>query len=204
MEEYDKVVARAASLGISYHLGRVHELCFEKNPELEKGHKLRVYKVRVVFFGDQVKDQNNDIALFQEMSSSPATMEASKIADLYGLLEGHWMQMADAKSAYTQARLRGTPTFVELPRHMWPEQWVRDRMRRPVCPLILALYGHPQSGAFWEQHCEEKVESAGFIKLCEEWPSCFFHQRLRLLRRAGDHEQRGQHAHSATEVARTA
>ena len=37
----------------------------------------------------KVKDQNWDAAIFQELGSSPAAMEAGNSCDFYGLLPGH-------------------------------------------------------------------------------------------------------------------
>ena len=105
-------------------------------------------------------------------------MQASKAADTYGLFEGHGIQQADAKQAYTQSKLGGVPTWVFLPRGEWPDSW--KGMRNPVCPLILSLYGHPDSGGYWEQHCEGHVLSKGFIK-CDPWRSCYFHPTHKLF-----------------------
>ena len=55
---------------------------------------------------------------------------------------------ADAEQAYIQAELRGTETWVELPKEAWLKSW--SGMLRPVCPLKLALYGHPDAGGHWE------------------------------------------------------
>ena len=46
----------------------------EKNAELPEGHRGRKFKGRVVFDGSDVVDQDKNVALFQELSSSPATM----------------------------------------------------------------------------------------------------------------------------------
>ena len=56
-------------------------------------------------------------------------------------------------------------------------------MDDPVCPLIRALYGHPNSGAYWEQRCESKVLKEGFTHIGEagEWRSCYWHNVLRVL-----------------------
>ena len=88
MREFEDVQAEANCLGVLYHFGSLMELCFEKNPELDKNDPLRKFKGRVVFRGDQVRDQNHDVALFQEMSSSPATMGASKVGDFMGSFLG--------------------------------------------------------------------------------------------------------------------
>eukprot|EP00972_Heterocapsa_arctica_P091382 13483478-Heterocapsa_arctica.AAC.1 len=34
-------------------------------------------------------------------------------------------------------------------------------MRRPVVQLKKALYGHPDSGTFWEKHCDKHVCDVG-------------------------------------------
>eukprot|EP00959_Pyramimonas_sp_CCMP1952_P109741 2295475-Pyramimonas_sp.AAC.1 len=89
-------------------------------------------------------------------------MQASKAAETYGLCEGSDIQQADAKQAHTQSKFRGTQTWIFLPRYEWPSAW-RD-MHNPVCPLVLCLYGLPDSGGYWEQHCEGHVISKGIIK----------------------------------------
>ena len=53
-------------------------------------------------------------------------------------------------------------------------------MRDPVCPLILALYGHPDAGAYWEAHCESHLKSVGFTPI-DEWRSCFWHQKWKMF-----------------------
>ena len=50
---------------------------------------LRKFKGRTVFQGNNVKDENNDTALFSELGSSPATMEAGKTLDAYGHMPGN-------------------------------------------------------------------------------------------------------------------
>merc|ERR1711884_253302 len=88
-----------------------------KTPSYQMVHGDNKYKGRVVFDdrGHQVRDQNWDIAMFQELSSAPATMEATKTCDLYGALPGHHVEQSDATQAYTQAVLTGTKTWVSLP-----------------------------------------------------------------------------------------
>ena len=70
------------------HIGDAFEICVLKGSELadtpenwEKG--LIKYKGRVVFRGNDVKDENADIAMFQELGSGPPTMCAGKICDAY-------------------------------------------------------------------------------------------------------------------------
>ena len=55
-----------------------------------------------MFQGNDVKDEYYDYALFAELGSSPATMQAGKFADAIGLLPGNEVQISDAEAAYTQ------------------------------------------------------------------------------------------------------
>ena len=80
--------------------------------------------------------------------------------------------------AYVQAPMRGDPTWVRLPPEQWPAAW--KGTRDPVCPLRLALYGHPDAGGYWEQHSQEKLKAIGF-ELIEGWRSCFYHPKLKLF-----------------------
>ena len=45
----------------------------------------------------------------------------------------------------------------------------------------MALYGHPDSGTLWEEHCDAHVKKVGFEALGLSWPSCYFHKKLNLL-----------------------
>ncbi len=178
MRPWAEVQEEARRTGVVAHVGRIFDICVEKNHELPEDDPLRKYKGRVVFEGCNVKDQDNRWAIFQEITSCPATMEAGKMADAYGMMEGHTIQMADGESAYTQAELGGPRTWVRIPRERWPEEWEGET--DPVCPLRLALYGHPDAGGFWEKHCEKAVTEVGFDFL-PDWPSVFFHKELRLM-----------------------
>ena len=154
----------------------------EKNSELAAGDSRRKFKGRVVFQGNNVRDQHWEWAMFQELSSAPATMEATKTCDLYGSLPGHIVQQADATQAYTQAKLKGVKTWLRMLYDDWPDEWKQAKMKDPVCPLILALYGHPDSGGHWEAHCERIVGAVGFVPVSREnWRSVFWHNELKLM-----------------------
>ena len=58
------------------HFGYLFGIMVEKGTEVPEGDPRRYFKYRVVFQGSNVKDQNWDVALFNEMASTPATMEA--------------------------------------------------------------------------------------------------------------------------------
>ena len=132
-----------------------------------------------MFQGNNVRDESWRTALFQEMSSAPASMEVGKACDAYGLLAGHSITQADAEQAYIQSKMGGeAATWVRLPRPQWPAAWAS--YSDPVAPLVLALYGHPDAGGFWERHCETQLRRAGFTPV-PEWRSCFWHAELKVF-----------------------
>ena len=68
----------AKARGVTVHFGRVFGFAGEKGAEKSLGDGARKYKGRVVFQGNQVWDSNHDHAIFQDLSSNPATMDAAK------------------------------------------------------------------------------------------------------------------------------
>ncbi len=46
--------------------------------------------------------------------------------------------------------------------------------------LRLALYGHPLSGLYWEQHCADSLCKAGFLPM-KGWECVFTHKALGLF-----------------------
>ena len=181
VREWDDVRAEAKRKGKKVHVGKVFEICVEKGSELPKDNPLPKFTGRTVFQGNNVQDENSSAALFSELGSSPATMEAGKVLDAYGSQPGHAGQQADGKQAYTQTTLKGTETWVRLPKNRWPPGWA-GKYKDPVVKLRLALYGHPDSGGFWEQHCERMLKEVGFeLVFPSAWPLLFWHPHLRLL-----------------------
>ena len=181
VREYDDVVAEAKKNKKEVHMARVHGICVEKNYQLSEDNPGRKFKGRGVLLGNQVKNQHWEAAFFQDLGNSPASFEASRWADFYGCLPGHAVKLADAIQAYIQAKLKGPLCWVELPTDAWPPEIKYWKFRRPVVRLDKALYGHPDSGTMWEQHCDKKVREIGFKPIGEEWPSMYFHDELKLL-----------------------
>ena len=54
-------------------------------------------------------------------------------------------------------------------------------MTKPVVQVEKALYGHPDSGTYWGQHCDKHVRNVGFEALGSEWPSCPCHPNLKVF-----------------------
>ena len=146
------------------HVGKIFEICVEKGSGLPQGDPMRKYKERTVFQGNNVKDEAGDVALFAESGSSPANMEAGKALDAYGAMPGSKATQGDGKQAYTQALMQGILTWIRLPRNRWPTEWI-GVFKDQVVLLILALYGHPDSGGLWQRHCEKALYAVGFHPL---------------------------------------
>ena len=89
VSEWKVVADRAQRTGKKVHVGKVFEICVENGSELPEGDKLRKFKGRTVFQGNNVRDENSDVALFSELGSSPASMEAGKAVDAYGPQPGY-------------------------------------------------------------------------------------------------------------------
>lgn len=95
---YEKVmewseVARLAPAGNRViHLGRIAGIMVEKGSELAENDPNHKFKYQVVFLGNNVIDQNWEAAMFQDLGSVPASMEASKVADAYGSFPGNDVQ----------------------------------------------------------------------------------------------------------------
>ena len=88
------------------HFGYVFCFCVEKNAELQPEH--RKHEGRAVFQGNKVVDQNWDVAMFQDLGSSPANMDASRAAaDCYGRFPGRDIEIADAEQPPAQRKHKG-------------------------------------------------------------------------------------------------
>jgi hypothetical protein len=55
-----------------------------------------------------------------------------------------------------------------------------DGRARGAVILKKAFYGRPDSGIFWEKHCDRSLRVGGFEPIAN-WPSCYFRKRLELF-----------------------
>ena len=117
-------------------------------------------KGRVVFHGNQVTSQSWDAAIFQDLGSSPATMEASRVADMWGCCPGHGSMQADTHQAYSQAELLGTETCVCLLPEARPKAW-RGKYIFPFVCLRRPYAGTQMQAHIWK-HCNEEVIEIGW------------------------------------------
>lgn len=99
LREWSEVSAEARDRGEEVHLGFLFGLMVEKGSEFPEGDVRRYYKYRVVFRGNDVKHQNYDVAMFQEMATAPTTLEASRCSDLLASFLGNTMEGRDVEQA---------------------------------------------------------------------------------------------------------
>ena len=177
VREYDDVKREAQANNVHCHFGYLHALCHEKHSELLP--EQRICKGRVVFLGNQVKDEHNLNAVFSEQSSSTCLVTGIKTLDAVARLPGRSGENRDAEQAYIQANLGGPPTLVSLPPDQWPQSW-RNKFRRPVVRLKLALYGHPLARLYWEQKTHDCIKKCG-LEPVPDWECIFNNTKLQLM-----------------------
>ena len=138
VREWSDVAREAKEKNITVHVGRVFDITVEKHAELPNDHPERKFKVRVVFQGNNVKDQDREYAIFEELNSCPATMTGARTLDAFSLLPGCTVEQADADQAYTQSRKKFlSDTWVRLPREQWPKSWENMRPCMSLdCPPV--------------------------------------------------------------------
>ena len=106
VREKRDVIRDAMRVKKKVHFARIFPTCSEKGSELPEGGPDRKFKGRCVVQGND-KDENSHAAIFQELSSSPATLEAAESVGAYGCMKGNETQQCDAQQAYVQSELGG-------------------------------------------------------------------------------------------------
>lgn len=160
----------------------VFNSCVEKNIRLPEGTPGRTFKSLAVDQGSNVKDQDCNWAIFQELQSCPSTMAASKVADLYSLIHGHAGEQTDAEIAYTHAAFTGPEAWVELPKEQRSSSWFvngRPFYWQPVGKLLEALDPPGLLGGR-EQRCDSHLRTIGLIGV-GNGRSVYFHKELPIL-----------------------
>ena len=92
--EWEDIRRQAKRNKEEIHMGYLFGICVEKNSDLSPEH--RKFKERVVFQGNKVINRNYESAIYQDLGSAPATMEASRAAHFSGCQDGHTLEVADA------------------------------------------------------------------------------------------------------------
>ena len=145
-----------------------------------------------MFQGSNIRTKTgiSAIELFEEVSNAPASFTGIRCGLAAAVLKKLRVSIRDALQAYLQARINQPgriETWVELPQEYWPDSWFKDGSKRqiplydrPTVLLVLALYGHPESGALWDEVLTTALVSRGW-KTIPEWPSVFIHSDFSIL-----------------------
>ena len=75
--------------------------------------------------------------MFQEMATTPTTLEASKYSDLLPSFPGNTIEGRDVEQVYLHVDMEGTPTYIVLPKELWTPEM--HKMRCPMFRLEKAL-----------------------------------------------------------------
>ena len=123
VKELDELKATAKTSGEKVIIGQLMTLVSEKFAELADESQ-KVLKGRIVFRGDNARDENGTLAIYQDLAASPTLITSANANIAYGLFRGNKTTSADAIKAYIQSTLKSEhPTWVELPKELWPEEW---------------------------------------------------------------------------------
>ena len=178
VREKEEVAEQARKTGIKVHFGQLMTIAGEKFAEMAEIY--RKIKGRIVYRGDTGKDEYGAAAMYQNMSASPTSVQGLNACLAYGEIPGHTTTTADAIKAYVQALLKSKyATWIELPPELRPTWW-RDNFVRPVVALIKSLYGHPESGAHWENHLHSILKDMGGV-VSDEFPGNYWFEDTKLL-----------------------
>ena len=170
---YKGVVASDELLGRkeSMHIGRLMTILSVKHWETSE---LRKLKARVVFRSDDVRDQDNNLAVLQEAKVNATGLAGINANLAYGCFPNHSTTQRDVVRAYNQSELNTrVPTWVELPAELVPDE--RKNVRRPCVRLYKSFYGHPEAGYHWDQRFKKTMEEMGATHCADAFqPTHFF------------------------------
>ena len=76
VKEWSWVSRRSKISGVKVHVAKIFETCVEKGAEVDDNDPRKIFKGRAVLDGSWVTHENYDVALFNEMGSSPTIMQA--------------------------------------------------------------------------------------------------------------------------------
>ena len=148
--EVDDLISSSQKSHQKIHIAEMMPVCHIKGFELPKEqHRMRA---RLVFRGDDCKDEFGDKAIYKEMKSLPATVHSINMVLYHGLRPNNKCEISDATKAYLQAPLNSEiPTYVIIPKLIWKPEW-HKKYRRVAARLDRALYGHHISGDSWFEY----------------------------------------------------
>ena len=177
--EVDSLLETAQESGEHIHIAEVMPMVHKKNAEMPKEfHRLRG---RLVFRGDECRDEFGVKAIYREVKSLPATIHSINLVLYFGMLCGHMVTIADAAKAYLQAPLKAeVPTWVIIPKLIWHDSWFK-RFKKVACPLLRAMYGHTTAGDDWYEYFDGVLVGTMRGTRMNEFPSVWYFPQWKVL-----------------------
>ena len=133
------------------------------------------YKGRIVYRGDQIRDESNQLVLFEETATTPTALATLNLTLWFGCMT--CLSCADCVQAYLQCDL-DDETWVILPSELWLESWKSKygANERLAVRLVRSLYGHPLAGKLWQSRLEKQIAALGGVPI-PSFPSNFVFRR---------------------------
>ena len=156
----------AKSVGVKIKVAELLTLCGIKHWELDPSHWR--WKGRIVYRGDRVYDEYNNLTLFEETSTTPTSLVALNMALWYACRPGTAASCSDAVQAFLQSELDDSDhTYVIVPQELWLEHWhsLFSTHDKVVVRLRRSLYGHPKAGRWWQDHLDKRLRALGAQEL---------------------------------------
>ena len=173
----DDLIARSKKSKKSINIGRLMTILSIKNYEVPS---LRKLKARVVFRGDDIRTEDNTLAVLQESKVNPTGLVGLNANLMFGCCPGNHSSQSDVVRAYTQSYLKTTvETWVELSSELTPPKY--SKLKRPCVKLIKSLYGHPESGYHWDCRFKEVMRKMGGVHMTGFQSSYWFEKSKLLL-----------------------
>ena len=143
-------------------------LCGVKHAEQDIS--LQKYKGRIVYRGDDIRDQDGCQVVFDplETSTNPTALVALNITT------ARHLQMPFKLSSGRHC-LR--ETWVVLGEELWLPEWfeIYPKGTRLCVRLLKSLYGHPLAGKLWQSYLDQRLAAMNAVEL-EGFPSNYFIQ----------------------------
>ena len=161
--------------GNSVKVAALHVLCGIKH--FEQPCDAWKYKGRIVYRGDQIRNEANELVLYADTATTPTALVALNLALFYGSCENNAISLSDAVQAFLQAPIE-EETWIIIPYELWLDEWKTKYPKdtKLVVRLLRSLYGHPLAGKLWQEFLSKKLRQLGGVE-SELYPSNWLFRR---------------------------
>ena len=129
------------------------------------------YKGRIIYRGDQIRNEANELVLYADTATTPTALVALNLALFYGSCQHNAISLSDAVQAFLQSPIE-EETWIIIPYELWLDDWKKKcpRDTKLVVRLLRSLYGHPLAGKLWQEFLSAKLRMLGGVE-SELYPS---------------------------------